>query len=263
MRAAVAWLIKHKTIFWALFMRDLSSRFGRHSVGFFWLILEPVIFATGVSTMWSALRGPYEDGIRIVPFILSGYLPMILMRHMINHSVGAVKNNSSLLYYRSVTPLHLIIAQSCIEFIGVTLAAVLIVLVYHWVGLMPLPQRFSDMGYVYAGWLLLAWLSMALGLVMASLAEIIEGVERVVHIATYLTVPISGAFLMAQSMPPKYLSVSMSLPFIHEFELLRRGLFGASIGAMYDAPYAISWCVGLTVIGLALSKFVRDKVDVQ
>jgi capsular polysaccharide transport system permease protein len=256
-------LDKHRRIIFALLMRELSTRYGRENIGFLWVIGEPIIFASGVSILWAMIRPPYENGIKIVPFIITGYLPLILVRQVVSYTVGGVKNNHELLFHRMITPLHLLLARIMIEFTGVSLASVVIIMIYNLIGIEVLPKTFADFGYVYAGWFLLAWLSGGLALIMAALAEIFDFVERFVQITTYLLIPLSGAFFMAANMPPKVRAITLSVPFIHEFEMIRRGFFGTSVTTIFDVPYAVTWCVWLTVVGLFLVQFIRSRVSME
>ena len=194
-KAFVASLKKHRSIFWALLMRELSTRYGRDNIGFLWLVIEPIIFATGVSILWSLIRPPYENGIEIIPFVITGYLPLILVRQTVGYAVGAVKNNSDLLFHRMITPLHLLMARLFTEIIGVTLASVVIIAFYNIIGVMDLPKNFADLSYIYVGWFMLALLAASIGMIMAALAEIFDFVERFVQILTYVMIPLSGALV--------------------------------------------------------------------
>ncbi len=253
---------RHFRIMHALLLRELSTRFGRDNIGFLWIMGEPIIFAAGVSLLWSQIRPPYEDGIPLIPFIITGYMPLILLRQIVGYSVNAVKGGVFLLYHRMITPLHLIISRSLIEFIGISMSFFVIVIVYHALGLMQFPTRFAGFALIYEGWFLLAWVSISLGLVMSALAEIFEAVEKFIQIVTYVSIPISGAFLMAVDMPPKLRGMSMSLPLIHCFEMLRRGYFGDGVVTIYNASFAVAWAVILTLLGLILVQFVRGRVEV-
>jgi capsular polysaccharide transport system permease protein len=253
-------LDKHRRIIWALLMRELSTRYGRDDIGFLWVIAEPLLFASAVSVMWSFIRTPFENGIRIVPFIITGYLPLILVRQTVNFSVSAVKVNSNLLYHRQITPLHLFMARFLIEFLGVTTAFVVISTALVCVNLMGIPK---NLGLVIASWLLLTWISLGLALVMGALAEIFEFMERIVQIVTYIYIPVSGAFIMASTMSPGFRKAVLVLPFIHCSEMLRSGWFGEFITVYYSAAYAAEWAAGLTLLGLLLVQFVRSRVEVE
>ncbi len=254
---------RHFRIMHALLLRELSTRFGRDNIGFLWIMGEPIIFAAGVSVLWSQIRPPYENGIPLIPFIITGYMPLILLRQIVGYSVNAVRTSSTLLYHRMISPLHIILSRSIIELIGISLSFVVIVLVYHALGFMMFPTHFTGFALIYGGWFLLAWVSLAIGLVMSALAEIFEVIERVVAIVTYVAIPISGAFIMAADMPPKLRSMSMALPLVHCFEMLRRGYFGDGVVTIYNVPFAVAWAAGLTLLGLILVQFVRARVEIQ
>ena len=252
---------KHLVIIQALLLRELATRYGRDNIGFLWIIVEPMIFASGVSVLWSMLRPPYENGVKLIPFLVTGYMPLILMRQIVGYAVGGVRANRSLLFHRQLTPLHILASRILIEVVGVTLAAITIITIYNFLGLMGPPADFLGLQYVYGGWFLLAWLSGGLALVMASLSEIFEFVERFVQIITYLAIPLSGAFFMAASMPPQARNLVSKVPLIHAFEMIRHGYFGDSIITYFDVGYLTMWCAGLTLLGLLLVQYVRGRVE--
>ncbi len=263
LRLTVGWFNRHRRIIAALIMRELSTRYGRENIGFLWIIAEPMIFATGVSFMWSQIHPAYENGIKLIPFVITGYLPLILFRQMVGYSVNAVRVNGSLLYHRTVTPLHLILSRCLIEFIGVTLAFVTIVTFYCFMGIMSPPHSLEDFGYVLQGWFLLAWVSVGLTLIMAGVAEIFEFVERFVQIVTYVAIPVSGMFIMVVDMPPHLRSISTALPLVHAFEMIRRGFFGSGISVFYNTTFEIYSAAVLTFLGLLVALFVRNRVEVE
>ena len=263
LRQSGAWYNRNRRIIGALIMREITTRYGRDNIGFLWIIAEPIIFATGVSLMWSQIHPPYENGIALTPFIITGYMPLILLRQTVGYTVGAVKQNNSLLFHRSITPLHLILSRCLVEFIGVTLAFITIVSVYIFLGIMSFPGSLSDFGIIVQGWLLLAWVSIGLAFIMVGIAEIFEVAEKFISIITYVAIPVSGFFLMAVDMPPRARAIAMKLPLIHAFEMIRRGFFGPGIATIYNAQYATYCAAALTLFGLLVVRFVRDRVEVD
>ena len=47
-----SWRIQRRVI-WALVMREILTRYGRHNIGFLWLFVEPMIFTLLVTLLWS------------------------------------------------------------------------------------------------------------------------------------------------------------------------------------------------------------------
>src|SRR4051812_21380251 len=149
----------HARIIWALLLRELATRYGRDNLGFLWIVAEPLVFTGAVVVLWRTIKPAYEHGLPIVPFVVTGYLPIILVRHMINHALTCVSANTSLLYHRRITVLHLFIARMSLEFIGVSLAFGVVVGFLMLFGFMDPPKNIY---LVYCGWLTLTWITLGM-----------------------------------------------------------------------------------------------------
>jgi capsular polysaccharide transport system permease protein len=254
---------KQRRIIWALLLREISTRYGRDNIGFFWVVAEPFIFASGVSLVWSMIRPPIEHGLHLVPFLLTGYLPLILVRQIVNYSINGVRANQSLLYHRQITPLQLVLGRVAMEFIGVSLAAVIVLFFASLMGIMPPLKDFLDVGIILEGWFLVAWLGMSMALVMGALTAIFEFVERFANIVTYIMIPLSGCFFMVAWMPPTVRDKVEAMPFVHGYELIRRGFYGGDVTTYYNIPYAVACYAGMTLLGLFLFRYTRNRIEVE
>jgi capsular polysaccharide transport system permease protein len=250
----------HGSIVWALLMRELATRYGRSNIGFLWVVGEPLLFCLGVLALWSVIKPPYEHGLRILPFVITGYMPIILVRHMVQQAVNCVRANTALLYHRQITVIHLFAARLLLEFVGVTMAFFVVCLVLGLFGQVTPPARLE---LVYGGWFLLAWLAAGLALVVGALSQIVEVIERFVSLMTYVLVPLSGTFYMAAWLPAAYRDSVLLLPLLHPVEMIRAGFFGDSVPTYYSLGYAAAWAAGLTLTGLLLLRFVRRRIEVE
>ena len=250
----------HKRIIGALLLRELSTRYGRDNIGFLWVIVEPMLFCGAVTTMWSVIRPPYEHGIKLIPFTVTGYMCILLLRHLIGHGVNCVKANQALLYHRHITTLHLFICRLALEFIGVTLAFTVIYSIMLLTGQMELPK---DLPMLYVGWCMLAWMGAGVAMVLGALGEMFEFVEKIVQVFTYMLVPLSGTFYMAAWLPPAFRKALLVMPFIHPVEMVRAGVFGEFVKTYFSIGYAAAWATGFTLLGLLLIQFVRDRVEIE
>ena len=260
--APIGFVDRHRRILWALLMREISTRYGRDNIGFLWVIVEHLVFACGVAVLWSIVRPPYDHGIKVVPFVMTGYLPVILIRQTSSFCVTGVKVNNELLYHRMISPLHIFITRFGVEFIGITVAFVFLTSVLMLFGIMSPPHEFVDLGYVYGGWLILSVMTFGFAVTFGALSEIFEFVERFVQITTYVLIPISGSFFMVSWLPAWTQKYALAIPCVHCFEMIRRGFFGEYVKTYFDTWYAIAWAGIFTIIGLLLTAFVRDRVEV-
>ena len=124
----------------ALLIREIYSRFGRETLGFAWIVAEPLVFAIPVLFTWRAIRDPHEHGLSLMPFLWSGYLPILLFRHLGGRMLLFVRANATLLYHRRVTIFDVFLARALLE-IGGNLTALLVSFaVFYCIGAMEVPK---------------------------------------------------------------------------------------------------------------------------
>lgn len=251
---------RHARIIGALMMRETVTRYGRQGLGLAWLVGEPLIFCFGVLIMWTAIKPPYEHGIRIGPFIMSGYVCLLLLRHLITANMNALQANIGLLYHRQIKPLHIYISRCVLEFASNTLAFIVVYAVLVTLNQVGMP---GDPLSLYAGWLLLGWMGSGLALVFAGLALQFELFERISGVLQYAMIPASGVFVMAAWLPENYRNVLMKIPMPHAVEMVRGGVFGDTVQTFHDPAYAMAWSAIFTFTGLILIARAKRHVEVE
>jgi ABC-2 type transport system permease protein/capsular polysaccharide transport system permease protein len=242
-----AWRIQRRVI-WALVLREIMTRYGRHNIGFLWLFLEPMLFTLGVTALWTASKSIHGSNLPIVAFAVTGYSSVLLWRNMPGRCIGAITPNLSLLYHRNVRPIDIYISRLFLEAAGATTSFVFLVLFFSFIGWMDYPE---DVLQVAGAWCMLAWFGSALALFLGGLSETSETVEKLWHPAAYLLFPLSGAAFLVDVLPEAAQRVVLFLPMVHGVEFLREGYFGSQITAHYDIGYMAIWNVILTLLGLA------------
>ena len=248
--------VQRRVVF-ALLMREVVTRFGRHNIGFLWLFLEPMIFTVGVTALWTATKAIHGSNLPIVAFAVTGYSSVLLWRNMPSRCIGALEPNRTLLHHRNVKLLDVYLARLLLEVAGATMSFVVLTLFFVGVGWMELPQ---DVLKIVGAWLLLIWFGFALAILLASLSEQFEVIEKLWHPATYLFFPLSGAGYIVSALPTSVQDLALYLPMVNGVELLREGYFGSQIEAHYDIPYMVAVCLLLSLIGLAQLRKVNGKV---
>jgi capsular polysaccharide transport system permease protein len=244
----------------ALMIRELHTRFGRENIGFLWIMVEPLLFAGLVALIWRLMKGPEEHGISIVAFVVTGYIPITLFRHVVARSVAVFSVNGGLLYHRQITILDFLLARFIIELLGGMMAYVFIATILIFVGEFPVP---ADFGLLVAGWMVYAFFCFSIGLVIAPVSEMSEVLEKFVPVTTYLMIPFSGLFTMASWMTPGMREFLLLSPFVHGMEMMRKGIWGDNVTAYYDVWYPISCSLVLCVAGLIMCRRIRRKLTVE
>jgi len=251
-----SWAIQLRVI-WALLMREILTRYGRHNIGFMWLFVEPMLFTLGVTALWSATKSIHASNLPIVAFAITGYSSVLLWRNMPGRCVDAVEPNRSLLFHRNVRVIDLFLARLLLEAMGATTSLIVLSTVFVLLGMMDPPE---DVLQVIEGWLMLAWFGMSLAMTLGASSERSELVHKLWHPVSYLLFPLSGAGFLLSSLPQQAQVYLEYLPMIHGLEYLREGFFGSKIHAIYDLNYMAMVNLVLTLVGLAQIRLLADTV---
>ena len=250
-----------KRVWGALFMRQMQSRWGRRNLGFAWLFCEPLIFAFPVIAMWSQMRAPVEHGFPMIGLIWSGYLPLLVFRHVTQHAMYAVRDNAAMLYHHLVTPLDLVIGRCGLEMIGNLAAVAFSFFVFYLLGLMEWP---ADVSPVIVGVLYMTWWAFGVALLVAAWSERTDLDEHIWPPISYIYMPVSGFFYLAEWLPTSLRDITLTvMPSIHCYEMIRSGLWGSKMHAYYDVGYLSFVLTVLTLVGLWLVRDVRRFIEVE
>jgi capsular polysaccharide transport system permease protein len=242
----------------ALVMREVITRYGRHNIGFLWLFLEPMLFTLGITTLWTVTKASHGSDLPIVAFAVTGYSSILLWRNTSNRCLKALEPNLNLLYHRNVTIGDVFFARVFLELVGATVSCAVLTVVFSLAGWMSFPANILT---ALQGWGLLCWFSLGLGLTVGALSEKGELIDRVWHIVTYLMFPLSGAAFLMEWMPTSFQEALRWVPMVHATEMIRHGYFGALIHPQYDAAYLARSNAVLTMVGLAMTRQLRENVQ--
>lgn len=242
----------------ALTMREVITRFGRHGLGALWIVLEPMLFTLGVAGLWYLAKLHTVSDIPIVAFAITGYASVLMWRNAASRCAKAIEPNLALMYHRNVKVIDIFLARIMLEWVGATASLVVLTVFFAGIGAMRWP---GDLWPAIGGWLLLAWFSLGLGLIVGALTERSEAFERTWHIVTYLLFPLSGAIFMVHWLPKAAQEAILWLPMVHGVEMMRHAYFGDVVPTYENPAYFAAANLVLTLIGLALVREAGRRVQ--
>lgn len=237
----------------AMILREMLTRYGRNNIGFLWLFVEPMLFVGVIASIRAVMVAVHGADIPVTAFALTGYSSLLLWRNKPGRCIGALRSNLSLLYHKQVTILDVYIARITLEALGVSMSLVVLATIFTSLGLMDLPE---DALQVLGGWLLLVWFGFALGITVGALSEKFQVVGRLWSPLSYVMMPLSGTFFIADILPSKWRAMALYMPQLNMLEFLRQGWFGSVFRAHYDIGYVFEVNMALTLFGLALVQII-------
>lgn len=239
----------------ALVLRELATRFGRGNLGYLWLFLEPAMLGGAIGSVHHIAGHALPGGLPTFVFWVIGYIPYYLFRGVLNRATSAIDSNRTLLFHRRITPFDLVLSRNLLEGAAALGAMAVFALGFgallgHW------PAQPIVM---LAGMALMLAFAHGVALLIAAGSVHTDLLDRVVHIVTYLMLPISGAFFMVFWLPTDLQRAALWIPTVHCFELVREGQFGSRVPTHHDIGYVMAWAAGLNLLGMAaLRRASRD-----
>ena len=239
----------------ALTLRELGTRFGRDNLGYLWLFAEPALLGGALGLVHHLSGHALPGGLDAGTFWVIGYIPYYLLRGVLNRGPSAIAANQSLLYHRHVTLLDIMLARDLLE--GAATAGALFCFVLFF-GLVA-GEWPREPAKIVVGMLLMLGFAHGVAMLLATGSVYTEVFDRVTHLFTYLSLPVTGAFFMVFWLPTELQRAVLWVPTVHVFELVRDGQYGTRVPTHHDVGYVLGWVAALNLLGMAgLRRARRD-----
>ena len=248
MQARSALAIQKDVIF-AIFIREISSRFGNnYAFGNIWLLLEPLVMISVFITLFG-FRGVATLG-NIEPpvFILITYVPFrMLWSGTMKKNMGAA-GARGLFGFRQIRLFDVFLAYSLIEG-GVYLTVkTIFVIALLWFGFDALPaDPLLVIGYALTMWLF----AIFFGILACMLSRIAKEVEKTINILTFPLMLASAVIYPITIVPPEYLGFFAYNPLAHASELMREAWISGYVSPIADFKYLLTWTVLLMAAAMS------------
>lgn len=240
----------------ALLLREMITRYGRNNLGFLWLFVEPLLATLIIALVWAFGRGNHISDLNIVAFTITGYPLLMMWRKSSDQAMSAVSANIGLLYHRNVRILDLLFSRCILEIFGVTVAQIAILILFIFIGLVPLPV---DVFYMLIAWILMAFFAIGLGMILYTVSVKSEIFGKVWKSMGLIFMLLSGVFYFVSSLPQQAQEIALWIPMIHGTEMFRHGYFGSTVVTMENPWYLILWDIILLLVGLlSVNNIVRQ-----
>lgn len=250
MKARSAFSIQRDVVF-AIFVREMITRFSTYTLGNIWLVLEPLIMMVLFIILFGA-RGRGAYGLDEAPvFVFAAFLPFrMLWVSTMRQSAGARAAAKGLMEFRQIRLFDVFLARSVIEgglffVVGLILALGLV-----WLGYDPWPDDvLVTLAYCVVLWLFAA----AFGMLACMVGSVAREIEKLVSLLTMPLMFLSAVFFPMSIVPKQYYSYLTWNPLLHGMELIREGWFSNYTSPVADSAYLIA-CM-LICMGLAMSSY--------
>lgn len=245
----------------ALLLREIQSRFGRHNIGFLWMILEPLMLATVITLIHTMVEhslasseiGPY-------PFTVLGYCLIMIFRNSFSRAESALGSAPPLMYHRQITPFDIMVARTTVEVFGALSSMTILMVAGYFIGLVDFPARPI---FLFSAICAIIVFSFGLSLCVAALSHRFHLFGRFVQPMAYFSWPLSGAFFTVNFLPVAARETVTWVPLVSMFEMARFGMFAPAQPHYMYPEYVLASCIVVMLLGLIAIRWIRRHIGMH
>lgn len=211
-----------KSVVFALFIRELRTRFGSYKGGYLWLVIEPMAHIIALSFIFSFIRQREMGAIDFPVFLVTGVVPFLLFKNITLRVMEGVNANKALFVYRQVLPMDTFLARTLLDGFLSILVFALLLAGMAWLG-MNVP--FRDPLTVIIVYAMLIAMGLGLGMVLCVATHYLPEARtfiRILMMPLYLT---SGIIFPISILPEQFHPYLLWNPILHAIELMRDAFF--------------------------------------
>jgi capsular polysaccharide transport system permease protein len=243
-----AWQIQQSVIF-ALFIRELRTRFGTYKGGYIWLLVEPIAHIVVLSLAFAYIRQREIFGIDIQVFLVTGIVPFLLFKNIALRVMDGIDANRGLFSFRQIKPMDVFIARALLDaLISVVIFAVMLTGMAWWGFDVP----FRDPLTVVAVYGLLVFMALGTGMILSVAVHYMPEAKTLIRLSMMPLYLLSGVIYPVSRMPQELLPYLMWNPLLHAIEMIRGAFFVHyhTVAGLSQA-YVVLATLGLLSFGLA------------
>lgn len=230
-----------KDVIFALFIRDLQSRFN-DKFGISWAIIQPVTFIFILAFIRGLMNGGETHTMPTFVFMMYGIVSLQFFITTLSASSKALKKDKPLFAFRQVVPISSFIATALFEYI-VKLVVILVLVIIMW--FLGIELVLKDPLTVIINFTLLWLLALSIGIIFAISTSFFPEVDKFREMAQRPMLFISAVFFSLQDVPQEYWVYLDWNPLLHAIELSRQaaypsfGAVGVSQSYLYECTIVI------------------------
>lgn len=252
-----AWQVQ-RSVWFALFLRELKTRFGGRWLGVFWALLEPLAHIAIMMLIFGYIRHRVLPGVDFPMFLLVGLVPFFMFKNLTLRGMEAVDSNRGLFGYRQVKPIDPLVSRAMLE-VALYSAVYLIMLAFMaWIGYAVVPARPLELMGISTVLLVFGF---GLGLLFAVATDELPNARSFIRISFMPLYLMSGIIFPVSALPPQVLPWLLWNPILHAIEI-SRGYFFEQYHVLpaISGAYVAAWAIGALVLGLSLYRVRRHRL---
>lgn len=212
-----------RQVVFALFIRELKTRFGESRLGYLWIITEPLLHVVMLLLIFSVFQDRMMPQVPFSLFLITGLIPYFLFQHIATALMNSVPANIALFAYKPVKPFSVYVTRTILEVMIYGIIFGMLLLFFWWFDLAPFSIGHPLELFGVLGMIIL--FAMAVGIGLSVLMHRFSNLKLLVKVGFTLLYFLSGIMYPLWILPGQYLYFLQFNPLLHLIELFRESFF--------------------------------------
>ena len=237
-------LVAHRNLLWNLVRRDLTVRYKRSMIGFFWTMLNPLLLMIILTVVFSTLFR--FEGIKNYPtYFLSAYLVFGFFAQTTNQSMASLSWNGALMKRVRVPKSIFAVSTTLSGLVNLCLSYLPLFLIMIVTGA---PICVTVL-YLPVAFLLIGLFTLGVSLLLSAVAVYFEDVQHMYSVATVGLMYMTPIIYPIGIVPFKWLWVIRANPLTQLFKLARDPVYGCTLPGQHVILASTAAAVIALVLG--------------
>lgn len=237
------------SVVFALFLREIKTRFGETKLGYAWVIIEPMLHIVFLILVFSFISDRMMPQVPFVLFMITGLIPFFLFKNIAKALMGSIKANTALFAYRPVRPFAVYVARMLLECVIYGAIFGIILAVIWWFDFVPfsITHPLELMGTTA----FIILFALAFGIVLSLINHIFPSIKIIIDVLFSLLYFLSGIMFPLWIIPAEYLRYLEWNPMLHLIEMFRESFFSyyPSVDGI-TGSYPMWWVLIMGFVGM-------------
>lgn len=237
-------LVAHRNLLWNLVRRDLTVRYKRSVIGFFWTMLNPLLLMIILTVVFSTIFR--FEGIENYPtYFLSSYLVFGFFAQTTNQSMASLSWNGALMKRVRVPKSIFAVSTTLSGLVNLGLAYLPLFLIMIVTG----APICATALFLPIAFLLIAMFTLGVSLLLSAMAVYFEDVQHMYQVATVGLMYMTPIIYPISIIPYRFLWLVRSNPLTHLFKLARDPIYLGQLPAGHVIQASVISAVVALVVG--------------
>ena len=242
----------------ALILREMSTRYGKSHLGYFWAVVEPVAYVSIFTLLCGYLSRHPPIVQSFAVFFATGVMVYFFYRGVADTTALAYGQNRSLFTYPYVTLLDAVLARGVLEFATRALVALIVLVGVIW---------FADFDAIYdirpllAAPLICAATGLGVGMINCVLFNLSASYQRAFGVIMRPQMILSGVIFIPERLPESGREIILWNPLVHMVAYFRTGFYSTYQADYINFPMMIGLPLVLLIVGLFLIRRFEGRLE--